>query len=59
MSGIAELNRLLRNDSEKLGTPLPLSKSPGIGVLNSSHEATGRPIAGEIPGTAHTIANNL
>jgi selenide, water dikinase len=41
VTGIADPNRLLRNDSGKPGTPLSLTKPLGIGVLNSRHKVTG------------------
>ncbi len=41
VTGIADPNRLLRNNSGKSGTPLSLTKPLGIGVLNSRHKATG------------------
>jgi selenide, water dikinase len=41
VTGIADPNRLLRNDSGKPGLPLSLSKPLGTGVLNSRHKATG------------------
>ena len=41
VTGTADPNRLLRNDSGKPGMPLSLSKPLGIGVLNSRHKATG------------------
>ncbi len=41
VTGIADPNRLLRNDSGKPGIPLSLTKPLGIGVLNSRHKATG------------------
>ena len=41
VTGIADPNRLLRNDSGKPGVPLSLTKPLGIGVLNSRHKATG------------------
>ena len=41
VTGIADPDRLLRNDSGKPGTPLSLTKPLGIGVLNSRHKATG------------------
>jgi len=41
VTGIADPNRLLRNDSGKPGTPLSLTKPLGVGVLNSRHKATG------------------
>ena len=41
VTGIADPNRLLRNDSGKPGTPLTLTKPLGVGVLNSRHKSTG------------------
>jgi selenide,water dikinase len=41
VTGIADPNRLLRNDSGRAGVPLTLTKPLGIGVLNSRHKATG------------------
>ena len=41
VTGIADPNRLLRNDSGKPDTPLSLTKPLGVGVLNSRHKATG------------------
>jgi selenide, water dikinase len=41
VTGIADPDRLLRNDSGRPGTPLTLTKPLGIGVLNSRHKATG------------------
>ena len=41
VTGIADPNRLLRNDAGQPGTPLSLTKPLGIGVLNSRHKATG------------------
>jgi selenide, water dikinase len=41
VTGIADPNRLLRNDSGKPGTPLSLTKPLGIGVLNTRHKVTG------------------
>jgi selenide,water dikinase len=41
VTGIADANRLLRNDAGKPGNPLSLTKPLGIGVLNSRHKATG------------------
>jgi selenide,water dikinase len=41
VTGIADPNRLLRNNAGKPGTPLTLTKPLGIGVLNSRHKATG------------------
>jgi selenide, water dikinase len=41
VTGVADPNRLLRNDAGRAGTPLSLTKPLGIGVLNSRHKATG------------------
>ena len=41
VTGIADPNRLLRNDSGTPGVPLSLTKPLGVGVLNSRHKATG------------------
>jgi selenide,water dikinase len=41
VTGVADPNRLLRNDTGRAGTPLSLTKPLGIGVLNSQHKATG------------------
>lgn len=41
VTGIADPNRLLRNDAGVAGVPLSLSKPLGIGVLNSRHKNTG------------------
>ncbi|OBK55317.1 selenide, water dikinase SelD [Mycobacterium kubicae] len=41
VTGIADPDRLLRNDAGKSGTPLSLTKPLGIGVLNTRHKATG------------------
>lgn len=41
VSGLADPERLLRNDAGVAGMPLSLTKPLGIGVLNSRHKATG------------------
>ncbi|QRP49560.1 selenide, water dikinase SelD [Amycolatopsis sp. FDAARGOS 1241] len=41
VTGIADPDRLLRNDAGRPGVPLTLTKPLGIGVLNSRHKATG------------------
>ncbi|MHC9291386.1 selenide, water dikinase SelD [Mycobacterium sp. LTG2003] len=41
VTGIADPNRLLRNDFGKAGVPLSLTKPLGVGVLNSRHKNTG------------------
>ncbi|MGV0657347.1 selenide, water dikinase SelD, partial [Mycolicibacterium pulveris] len=58
VTGIADPNRLLRNDSGEAGLPLSLSKPLGIGVLNSRHKATGErfPEAIEVMTTLNAAA---
>ncbi|GAA0733117.1 selenide, water dikinase SelD [Dactylosporangium roseum] len=41
VTGLADPDRLLRNDRGRPGLPLTLTKPLGIGVLNSRHKATG------------------
>jgi selenide,water dikinase len=41
VTGLADPNRLLRNDAARAGTPLTLTKPLGLGVLNNRHKATG------------------
>jgi selenide, water dikinase len=41
VTGVADPNRLLRNDAARPGLPLSLTKPLGVGVLNSRHKATG------------------
>lgn len=41
VTGVVDLDRLLRNDSGRAGLPLSLTKPLGIGVLNTRHKATG------------------
>ncbi|MYS21856.1 selenophosphate synthase [Streptomyces sp. DvalAA-14] len=41
VTGIADPERLLRNDTGRPGTPLSLTKPLGLGVLNNRHKATG------------------
>jgi selenide,water dikinase len=43
VTGIADPDRLLRNDAGRVGMPLTLTKPLGIGVLNTRHKATGEP----------------
>ena len=45
VTGIADPNRLLRNDAGKPGAPLSLTKPLGIGVLNARHKASGEVFA--------------
>ena len=41
VSGVADADRLLRNDAAEAGLPLTLTKPLGLGVLNNRHKATG------------------
>jgi selenide, water dikinase len=41
VTGLADVNHLLRNDSGVAGVPLTLTKPLGLGVLNNRHKATG------------------
>ncbi|MFF5992703.1 selenide, water dikinase SelD [Prauserella flavalba] len=40
VTGVADPDRLLRNDSGRAGLPLSLTKPLGLGVLNARHKAT-------------------
>ena len=41
VTGVADPQRLMRNDAGVAGLPLTLTKPLGVGVLNSRHKATG------------------
>jgi len=41
VTGIADPDRLLRNDAGAAGVPLTLTKPLGLGVLNNRHKSTG------------------
>lgn len=41
VTGLADVNHLLRIDAASAGLPLTLTKPLGVGVLNSRHKATG------------------
>ena len=41
VTGIADADRLLRNDTGRAGLPLTLTKPLGVGVLNNRHKSTG------------------
>lgn len=41
VTGLADPDRLMRNDSARPGQPLSLTKPIGVGVLNNRHKATG------------------
>ncbi|MBB2893201.1 selenide, water dikinase SelD [Flexivirga oryzae] len=48
VTGVADPNRLLRNDSGVAGLPLTLTKPIGVGLLNNRHKQTGDPIEAAI-----------
>ena len=41
VTGMADTERLLRNDAAEAGLPLTLTKPLGLGILNNRHKATG------------------
>ena len=41
VTGLADPDRLMRNDAAESGLPLTLTKPLGVGVLNNRHKATG------------------
>jgi len=41
VTGLADPDKLLRNDAAQAGMPLTLTKPLGLGVLNNRHKATG------------------
>jgi len=41
VTGLADPDKLLRNDAAQVGMPLTLTKPLGLGVLNNRHKATG------------------
>jgi selenide,water dikinase len=41
VTGLADPDRLLRNDAGTAGTPITLTKPLGLGVLNNRHKTTG------------------
>ena len=41
VTGLADPNRLLRNDAAVAGLPISLTKPIGVGVLNNRHKSTG------------------
>jgi selenide,water dikinase len=45
VTGVADPERIMRNDQGAAGLPLTLTKPLGIGVLNSRHKATGEVFA--------------
>jgi len=45
VTGVADPNRLLRNDAAQPGLPLTLTKPLGLGLLNNRHKQTGEVFA--------------
>ncbi|WP_375430911.1 selenide, water dikinase SelD [uncultured Friedmanniella sp.] len=45
VTGLADPDRLLRNDRARVGLPVTLTKPLGVGVLNNRHKATGEVFA--------------
>jgi selenide,water dikinase len=45
VTGVADPNRLLRNDAAQPGLPLTLTKPLGVGLLNNRHKQTGQVFA--------------
>lgn len=41
VTGVADPDRLLRNDAAEAGQPISLTKPIGVGLLNNRHKATG------------------
>jgi selenide,water dikinase len=41
VTGVVDVDRIIRNDAAVAGTPLTLTKPLGVGVLNSRHKNTG------------------
>ena len=41
VTGVADPQRLLRNDAAVAGLPISLTKPLGVGVLNNRHKSTG------------------
>ena len=45
VTGLADLDCLMRNDAARAGQPISLTKPLGVGVLNNRHKATGEVFA--------------
>jgi selenide,water dikinase len=45
VTGLADPDRLLRNDAAEAGLPITLTKPIGVGLLNNRHKATGEVFA--------------
>ena len=54
VTGLADPDRLLRNDAARAGLPISLTKPLGLGVLNNRHKATGE-VFGEAIATMTTL----
>ena len=52
VTGVADPERLLRNDAARPGLPISLTKPLGVGVLNNRHKAT----ASRSPAVASMVA---
>lgn len=48
VTGLADPDRLLRNDAARPGLPVSLTKPLGVGVLNNRHKATGEVFAAAV-----------
>ena len=61
VTGVADPERLLRNDAAEPGMPISLSKPLGVGVLNNRHKATGEvfPEAVETMAALNDAASSL
>jgi selenide,water dikinase len=57
VTGLADPDRLLRNDAAQAGLPLSLTKPIGVGMLNNRHKATGEVFPQAI--TSMTTLNDL
>lgn len=57
VTGLADPERLLRNDSARPGLPLTLTKPLGVGVLNNRHKVTGERCAQAIAQMAELNAD--
>ncbi|WP_446665981.1 selenide, water dikinase SelD [Flexivirga sp. B27] len=57
VTGVADPDRLLRNDAGVAGMPLTLTKPIGVGLLNNHHKQTSDPIEAAI--TSMTALNDV
>ena len=56
VTGVADPDRLLRNDAAEPGLPLTLTKPLGVGLLNNRHKQTGEVFAEAIATMTHSTA---